>query len=41
MSRVRRAAAWFERTTWPQVILAGVLGGCAAGVLAVIFHTVF
>lgn len=33
---IRRVAAWFEQASWPQVILAGVLGGAAAGVLVTI-----
>ena len=41
MSRVSRVAAWFEQASWPQVIVAGVLGGCAASALTAIFHTVF
>jgi hypothetical protein len=35
---IRRFAAWFEQATYVQVILAGVIAGCAAGALAAIVH---
>jgi hypothetical protein len=38
MGAVRRAAAWFEQASWPQVIVAGVLGGCAASALTAILQ---
>lgn len=39
MGYLKRAWAWFEQATWPQIILAGILSGCALSGLVVIVQS--